>query len=197
MCRNHINSDLLLNSSTSHFLFINLIMGYCESDEAAKELALALLFRFGENSQRGITFHQFAFLVCNALASFAIIISIWHIMMHTLHYLQPYEQKHIIRILFIIPIYASLTFLGLVSYKKSIYFELVRDSYAAYAVASIFTLMCHYIAPNLHEQKEYLRGVKPKNWGWPLNWLQKLTSGEKKGWLRKPTSGVTWFNVRI
>jgi hypothetical protein len=170
-------------------------MGYCKSDEDAKLLAPEPLFRFGENAQRGLTFHTFALSLCNVLASSAIVISIWHIMMHTLHYLRPYEQKHIIRILFIIPIYASFTFLGLVSYKRFIYFELVRDSYAAYAVASMFTLMCHYIAPNLHVQKEYLRSVKPKNWGWPLNWLQKLTGGENKGWLRRPTSGVTWFNV--
>jgi hypothetical protein len=55
--------------------------------------------------------------------------------------------------------------------------------------------MCHYIAPNLHEQKNYFRNVEPKNWGWPLNWIQTLTGGEQKSWLRRPRSGVTWFNV--
>ncbi|KAI4713284.1 hypothetical protein J4E89_002263 [Alternaria sp. Ai002NY15] len=45
------------------------------------------------------------------------------------------------------------------------------------------------------EQKEYFRHVEPKNWGWPLNWFQKLTGGEHKGLLRRPRSGITWFNV--
>jgi hypothetical protein len=55
--------------------------------------------------------------------------------------------------------------------------------------------MCHYVAPTLHEQKEYLRNVEPKNWAWPICWLQKVTGGENKGWLRKPKSGLTWFNI--
>jgi glucan phosphoethanolaminetransferase (alkaline phosphatase superfamily) len=168
--------------------------GYCESSEASNELVLEVALPFG-NEQT--TFHLLALTICNVLASIAIAISVWHIMMHTLHYLRPYEQKHIIRILAIIPIYAWTTFLAYVFYNHAIFYELVRDCYAAYAVASFFTLMCHYIAPNLHEQKQYFRNVKPKNWGRPLNWLQKITGGEDKGWLRKPISGVTWFNVRV
>jgi hypothetical protein len=169
-------------------------MGYCESDKASNELVLELALPFGN---RDITFHLLALTICNALATTAISTSVWHIMMHTLHYLRPYEQKHIIRILAVIPVYAWNTYLAYVFYTNAIYFELIRDCYAAYAVASFFTLMCHYIAPKLHQQKVYFRNVKPKNWGWPLNWLQKLTGGENKGWLRKPTSGVTWFNVSI
>lgn len=94
-----------------------------------------------------------------------------------------------------IPIYAVVSFLSYLYYKKAIYFEVLRDCYEAFAIASFFTLMCHYIAPNLHEQKEYFRNVQPKNWVWPLNWMQKCTGGQDKGWLRKPQSGLTWFNV--
>jgi hypothetical protein len=103
----------------------------------------------------------------------------------------------IIRILVMIPIYAVVSFLSYLYYRHAVYFELIRDCYEAFAIASFFTLMCHYIAPNLHEQKEYFRSVQPKNWVWPLNWMQKCTGGEHKGFLRRPRSGLTWFNVRI
>jgi ribosomal protein S30 len=99
--------------------------------------------------------------------------------------------------LVMIPIYAVVSFLSYLYYQHAIYFELGRDCYEAFAISSFFTLMCHYIAPNLHEQKEYFRSVEPKNWVWPVNWMQKCTGGETKGWLRKPSSGLTWFNVCI
>ncbi|KAG9189404.1 hypothetical protein G6011_06272 [Alternaria panax] len=164
---------------------------YCE--DAATTLVLKQPLPFGD---KDITFRLLTLNVCCTLASLAVGFSVFHIMQHAMHYFRPFEQKHIVRILAVIPVYAWTTFLSYVFYNAAAYCELIRECYAAYATASFFTLMCHYIAPNLHEQKEYFRDADPKNWGWPLNWFQKLTGGEHKGWLRKPRSGVTWFNAR-
>lgn len=96
-----------------------------------------------------------------------------------------------------IPVYATVSFLSYLFYKHAIYFEVIRDCYEAFAIAAFFTLMCHYVAPTLHDQKEYFRTIKPKNWwSWNPVWLmQKCTGGENKGPFRKPQSGLTWFNV--
>jgi len=102
----------------------------------------------------------------------------------------------IIRILLMIPIYSTVSFLSYLYYKHSIYFEVLRDCYEAFAIASFFTLLCNYIAPNLHEQKDYFRQVTPINWFWGVFGLQKCTGGKEKGILRIPRSGLTWFNVR-
>ena len=166
--------------------------GHCPGDQLTSDLIAELALPFGH---KDITFHLLTLNVCCTLASLAIGVSVFHIMQHTLHYRHPHEQKHVIRILFVIPVYAWTTLLSYVFYRRAVYCELVRECYSAYAVASFFTLMCHYIAPDLHEQKEYFRHVEPKNWGWPLNWFQKLTGGEHKGLLRRPRSGITWFNV--
>ena len=64
-----------------------------------------------------------------------------------------------------------------------------------FAIASFFALLCHYLAPNLHEQKVYFRAVKPRNWVWPLPYVQKCSGGTTSGFLRIPRSGLTWFNV--
>ena len=137
------------------------------------------------------------------------------IMMHATHYLKPWEQKQyanfsnlsdafvdlltfnysIIRILLMIPIYSFVSFLSYVFYTKAIYFEVLRNCYEAFALASFFTLLCNYIAPNLHDQKEYFRTIIPKNWFLKFFWVQNLTGGEDKGPLRRPKSGLTWFNV--
>lgn len=94
-----------------------------------------------------------------------------------------------------VPIYATVSMLSIHYYTKHVYFEVLRDCYEAFAISSFFTLLCNYISPELHDQKDYFRAITPHNWVWPLNWCQKCTGGEKRGWLRKPRSGLTWFNV--
>jgi hypothetical protein len=82
-----------------------------------------------------------------------------------------------------IPIYTVISFFSLLFYEKTVYLELVRNCYEAYVIASFFTLMCHYVAPNLHDQKEYFRNVQPKAWVFPLSKV------------KPPRSGLTWFNI--
>lgn len=161
----------------------------CESERHAHELILE------DALASEITFHLLALNLCCSFACIAIALSVWQIFHHALHYLRPYEQKHIIRILAMIPIYAFTSFLKYVFYRDAIYYELIRDCYEAYAIASFFTLVCHYVAPSLHEQKVYLRNTRPKNWAFPLSWVQKLTGGQDVGCLRRPRSGLTWFNI--
>lgn len=101
----------------------------------------------------------------------------------------------IIRIILMIPVYSTVSFLSYFFYKNSIYFEVLRDCYEAFAIAAFFTLLCHYIAPNLHDQKDYFRQLQPINWFWGVFGLQKCTGGKHRGCLRIPGSGLTWFNV--
>lgn len=100
----------------------------------------------------------------------------------------------IIRILWMIPIYSPVAWLSTYFYKNAVYYELIGNSYEAFTIAAFFALLCHYIAPDLHSQKEYFRGITPKQWLWPIPWLQKCCGGEKGMW-RVPRSGLTWFNV--
>lgn len=114
--------------------------------------------------------------------------------MHATHYSKPREQRHIMRILFMVPIYCAESILCFYFYQKSVYFEVLGSCYEAFALSSFFTLLCHYAAPDLHTQKDYFRGVRPKPWLWPLNWFAKCCGGERGCW-RTPRSGLTWFNV--
>ena len=94
-----------------------------------------------------------------------------------------------------VPVYALVSWLSFWQYKNTIYYQVIRDCYEAFAIASFFALMCNYCAPNLHEQKEYFRHQRPKNWVLPINWFQRCTGGQTRGIFRVPTSGLTWFNV--
>ena len=96
-----------------------------------------------------------------------------------------------------IPIYSVVSFLSYLNYRHSIYYSVLGDCYEAFAIASFFTLLCNYIAPNLHDQKDYFRKIKPVNWFWSVFGLQYCTGGKDKGPLRIPRGGLTWFNVSL
>jgi ABC-type sugar transport system permease subunit len=149
-----------------------------------------------------ITFHHLGLALTALFALLATLIACTLIFLHATHYSRPDQQKHIIRILFMLPVYAIVSFVSYKYYKHAIYWEVLRDCYEAFAIASFFTLMCHYLAKDLHEQKEWFRelanhGKGIKNWVWPIPWMQKCTGGQEKGPFRRPRSGLTWFNVRL
>ena len=143
------------------------------------------------------TFHDLGLILCAVFGLIATCIGAFLISAHATHYLKPYEQKHIIRILLLIPVYSVVSFLSYVFYHHAIYYDILEGLYEAFAISSFFTLLCHYIAPNLHDQKEYFRTLKPKNWFWGVFGLQYITGGQNKGPFRKPRSGLTWFNVSV
>ena len=144
----------------------------------------------------GHTFHTLGLVIAAIFTAISLLVSFALIGFHATRYLKPWEQKHIIRILFMVPIYSAVSLLSFYYYQHSVYFEVIRDCYEALAIASFFSLMCSYLAPDLHQQKIYFRTITPKPWVWPMRYLQKITGGAERGWLRNPRSGLTWFNVR-
>lgn len=101
----------------------------------------------------------------------------------------------IIRILFMVPVYAVVSFLSLYYYRKSVYFTVLRDCYEAFAIASFFSLLCSYIADDLHDQKAYFREAEPTAWVWPIRRLKKCKIlGGDRLW-KTPRSALTQFNV--
>ena len=143
----------------------------------------------------GRTLHDLGLYIGAIFTFIAVVVSLFLITMHATHYLKPWEQRHIIRILFMVPVYAAVSLLSYYYYNHSVYFEVIRDCYEAFAIASFFSLLCAYIAPDLHQQKVYFRTITPKKWVWPMKYFQKCTGGPDKGFLRTPRSGLTWFNV--
>ncbi|KAI1816940.1 DUF300-domain-containing protein [Poronia punctata] len=142
-----------------------------------------------------LTFHQLALIVAGGSTILAYIVSFFLMWQHALNYTKPREQKHIIRILFMVPVYATSSFLSLWYHKYSVYFQVISEAYEAFAIASFFALMCHLIAPDLHEQKQFFRQLHPiKHWILPVNWFAKCCGGQRGIW-RTPKSGLTWFNI--
>ncbi|TIA62077.1 DUF300-domain-containing protein [Aureobasidium pullulans] len=83
-----------------------------------------------------VTFHHVGLVVSAVFALISVVVAFFLVYKHATHYSKPWEQKHIIRILLMIPIYSTVSFLSYLYYKHSIYFEVLRDCYEAFAIAS-------------------------------------------------------------
>lgn len=93
-----------------------------------------------------------------------------------------------------VPVYSISTSLSVLFYRLPVYFQVINATYGAIALASFHGLLCHYIAPNLHDQKDYFRQLAPRPWR--ISFLgMGYSLRVQRGWLKAPANGLTWFNV--
>ncbi|CAM2704562.1 unnamed protein product [Rotaria socialis] len=91
-------------------------------------------------------------IACQAIAGAftwaAILITSYHIYLHLRHYNVPSEQKWIVRLLFIVPIYSFVSWLSLILFTNDsyyVYFHAVRDCYEAFVIYSFLSLCYEYL----------------------------------------------------
>ncbi|XP_024141232.1 transmembrane protein 184ba isoform X2 [Oryzias melastigma] len=78
----------------------------------------------------------------------ALILTCHQIYMHLRFYSSPREQRHIVRILFIVPIYAFDSWLSLLFFTNDqyyVYFGTIRDCYEAFVIYNFLSLCYEYL----------------------------------------------------
>ncbi|GMI79411.1 hypothetical protein like AT3G05940 [Hibiscus trionum] len=75
----------------------------------------------------------------------AIWLAIIHIYRHLLNYTEPIFQRYIVRIIFMVPIYALMSFLSLVAPRSSIYFNSIRECYEAWVIYNFLSLCLAWV----------------------------------------------------
>lgn len=78
----------------------------------------------------------------------AIIITVHQIYLHLRYYTCPNEQRWIVRVLFIVPIYSFDSFLSLMFFNNDnyyVYFDSIRDCYEAFVIYSFLSLCYEYL----------------------------------------------------
>ncbi|XP_038675894.1 transmembrane protein 184A [Scyliorhinus canicula] len=78
----------------------------------------------------------------------ALIVTFHQIYQHLRHYSSPNEQRYILRILFIVPIYAFDSWLSLLLISNEqyyVYFDSVRDCYEAFVIYNFLSLCYEYL----------------------------------------------------
>lgn len=72
-------------------------------------------------------------------------LSLWGILQHLVHFTKPEFQRHIIRILWMVPIYSVNAFLGMRFSKYSVYFDSLRECYEAYVIYNFMRYLLNYL----------------------------------------------------
>ncbi|XP_077240413.1 uncharacterized protein LOC143881307 [Tasmannia lanceolata] len=75
----------------------------------------------------------------------AIALAIFHIYRHLLNYTEPTYQRYIVRIIFMIPVNALMSFLSLVFSDSSIYFNSIREVYEAWVIYNFLSLCLAWV----------------------------------------------------
>lgn len=114
---------------------------------------------------------KISYLSAACFSFLAGIISVRAILLHLTHWTRPYSQKHAVRILGLVPVYALESFLALRFRKNALLIETIRDSYEAYTIYSFF----YFLLSLLGDEEQLLKILRSKvNRGahpWPLNLL--------------------------
>lgn len=75
----------------------------------------------------------------------AIALALLHIYRHLLNYTEPTYQRFIVRIIFMVPVYALMSFLSLIFNSKTIYFNSIREVYEAWVIYNFLSLCLEWV----------------------------------------------------
>src|SRR3989338_3548260 len=89
--------------------------------------------------------HMTLMVIAGFCVILCLLLSVFLILNHLLHYTCPDLQRPMIRIIFMVPVYAIMSFASLIWIDYSLYFELIRDCYEAYILYQFFILLVNYI----------------------------------------------------
>ncbi|GAA5886175.1 hypothetical protein JCM6882_004289 [Rhodosporidiobolus microsporus] len=167
---------------------------------------------FFSNGEVDFKAHDVGWLVCGVLTVISVAASFWLIGKHLSFFYHPHEQRHIVRLLLMPPIYAVCSFLSYFYYDKALYFQVVRDGYEALVIASFFFLLLSYLSnppptsekphpqpfATRAERNAQLRSVVKelhlKKWMWPFGRIKWRPAGGGPG---EGEAFLWWMRVGI
>ncbi|KAL4266333.1 DUF300-domain-containing protein [Pleurotus pulmonarius] len=153
-----------------------------------------------DNGTIVIQVYHVGWIIAGFFAAVATVASFWLINKHLQWYTNKREQRYIVRLLFMVPLYALISFASFLFWNQSTPLILVRDGYESTVLTSFFYLLLMYLSPNTEEQKAIFRkaglscendrealrkGQEPKKWVFPLGFIK---------W--KPADGLLFLQLQ-
>ena len=129
--------------------------------------------------------HDVGWIICGSFTIVATVSSIWLIWKHLTYYTLPTQQRHIVRLLIMVPIYAIVSFMSFLFYKHALYYQTIRDCYEAVLITSFFYLLLAYTGDTRAEQHAVFRNLKFNKWVWPLGSWKWKPQGMHFLWVMK------------
>ncbi|XP_013394461.1 transmembrane protein 184C-like [Lingula anatina] len=119
-------------------------------------LVIALPLCVWELQKNGVQLHLQAWFVGGLFVMMAIPISLWGILQHLVNYTQPFLQRYIIRILWMVPIYALNAWFALRFPDEAIYLDTLRECYEAYVIYNFFAYLMSFLRSEFSRLEHHL-----------------------------------------
>ncbi|KAI0832132.1 DUF300-domain-containing protein [Trametes gibbosa] len=160
-----------------------IVNGRCHAERAPQNSPPLI-----QNGKLVLQAHHIGWMVSSAFTGVAIVVSFWLIYKHTRSYHNKYEQRYIVRILFMVPLYAIISLASYFWWNHSTPLLLIRDCYESTVLTAFFYLLLLYISPDVNVQKEIFRknGLSKEH----DRWLRKRGEPPQKWML--PLGLVKW-----
>uniref|UniRef100_A0A2P2I693 Transmembrane protein 184C-like n=1 Tax=Hirondellea gigas TaxID=1518452 RepID=A0A2P2I693_9CRUS len=142
--------------------------------------------------QTGVNKFQFAWLVGGLFVFLTIPISLWQITHHLVNYTKPKLQKHIIRILWMVPVYALDSWLVLRFPSLSLYLDTARECYEAYVIYNFMMFLLNFLDQMV--ELDVVLDLKPQtNHFFPLCCLKPWPMGRE--FIHRCKHGILQYTV--
>ncbi|KAI0674597.1 organic solute transporter Ostalpha-domain-containing protein [Trametes maxima] len=171
-----------------------IVNGRCHAERAPRDSPSLI-----QNGKLVLQAHHIGWIVSSAFTIVAMGVSFWLIGKHIRWYNNKYEQRYIVRILFMVPLYAVISLSSYFWWNHSTPLLLIRDCYESTVLTAFFYLLLLYISPDPHVQKDIFRknglsrehdrrlrkrGQPAQNWMFPLGFIR-----------RKPEDGLYFLQL--
>jgi hypothetical protein len=113
--------------------------------------------------------HTYAWFSAFVFVCLAVPISIWDIAQHLRYWHNPTLQRYIVRILWMVPIYAVDSFIALRYPGVGLYFRVVRECYEAYVIYNFFMYLFAFLMQQDPNFIESIRAREPFHHMWGLH----------------------------
>lgn len=133
-------------------------------------IVIALPFVVNDLKKHDYQTHYIAWFIAFVFVALSLPITLYEVTQHLENYRAPRLQRHVIRILWMAPIYAVDGWLALRFRSKTIYFDTVREIYEAYVIYNFYTYCIVFLQEFCSPGLSYIIVRKPtRPHLWPLS----------------------------
>jgi hypothetical protein len=136
-CKLSVEDEVRLTVTILFFALAVIALAFFVADFALHDVTLAEIYN--------LYAHQAAVIISGIFSFLATWLSWRLIQGHKAHYVHPSSQKHVIDILWMVPVYAVSAWLSLIFVHISSYIDFVRGVYEAYVIYSFMLLLTKYL----------------------------------------------------
>ncbi|KAF8160849.1 organic solute transporter Ostalpha-domain-containing protein [Crassisporium funariophilum] len=140
-----------------------------------------------QNGNINFQAYHVGWIISGSFALAATFISFWLISKHLRWYTNKREQRYIVRLLFLVPIYALISLASFLFWNHATPLILIRDAYEAIVLTAFFYLLVMYLSHDVEEQKKIFlkaglsveadqiarrKGEEIRKWVFPLGFVK-------------------------